>query len=320
MQTIWHRLKRPFFVLAPMENVTDTVFRRIVAHCGSPDLFFTEFINTEGLCSKGYDRIRKHLEFTKAERPIIVQIWGNKPEKFLEVAKIVSGMGFDGIDINMGCPVRKVVSRGSCSGLIRNPSLAKEIILATKEGAGGLPVSVKTRIGYRDIMTEEWIGFLLEQPIAALTIHGRTVKEMSKVPAHWEEIEKAVILRNQMKKDILIIGNGDVVSYKDGVDKYERYKVDGIMIGRGIFNNLWIFRDIDPETIGLEEKMRLLIDHISMFDEFWGTDKHYDVMKKFFKVYVSGFRDANAVRSELMQLGSAREAISHITQLLRLTI
>ena len=312
MQTIWHRLKKPFFALAPMENVTDTVFRRIVARCGRPDVFFTEFVSTDGLCSEGYERVRRHLEFTRAERPIIAQIWGTRPEKFLQAAKIVLDMGFDGIDINMGCPVRKIVSKGSCSGLIRNPSRACEIILATKEGAGGLPVSVKTRIGYRDIITEEWIGFLLEQPIEALTIHGRTVREMSKVPAHWEEIEKAVALRNQMKKDILIIGNGDVVSYKDAMDKYERYKVDGIMIGRGIFNNLWIFRDIDPTRIGHTDKMRLLIDHISLFDEVWGKNRPYDVMKKFFKVYISGFRDASEVRLELMQLRSAREAIAYI--------
>jgi nifR3 family TIM-barrel protein len=323
MKTIWHRLKKPFFALAPMENVTDTVFRRIVARCGRPDVFFTEFTSTDGLCSEGYERVRKHLEFTEEERPIIAQIWGTRPEKFLQAAKMVADMGFDGIDINMGCPVRKVVSRGSCSGLIRTPALAKEIILATKEGAGDLPVSVKTRIGYREIMTEEWIGFLLEQQIAALTIHGRTVREMSKAPAHWEEIGRAVILRNQMKKDILIIGNGDVVSLQDGMDKYERYKVDGIMIGRGIFNNLWIFRDVDPETIGLEERMRFLIDHISLFDEVWGKDRPFDVMKKFFKVYVTGFPNANAVRLEMMQLRSAGEAISYIKEnikLLKLTI
>lgn len=312
MNNIWDKLKKPFFALAPMENVTDTVFRRIVARCGRPDVFFTEFTSTDGLCSKGYARVRKHLEFTEEERPIIAQIWGNKPENFLQVAKMVAEMGFDGIDINMGCPVRKVVSRGSCSGLILTPDLAKEIIIATKEGAGDLPVSVKTRIGYREIETEKWIGFLLEQPIAALTIHGRTVKEMSKVPAHWDEIGKAVSLRNQMKKDVLVIGNGDVVSYKDGMEKCERYKVDGVMVGRGIFNNLWIFRDIDPETIGVEEKMRLMIDHISLFDEVWGKDRPFDVMKKFFKVYVSGFPNASEVRSEMMQLGSAREAIAYI--------
>ncbi len=312
MQTLWNRFKKPFFALAPMENVTDTVFRRIVARCGKPDIFFTEFTSTDGLCSKGYERVRKHLEFTDAERPIVAQIWGRRPEKFLQVAKMVADMGFDGIDINMGCPVRKVVSKGSCSGLIRNPSLAREIILATIEGAGNLPVSVKTRIGYKDIITEKWIGFLLEQPIAALTIHGRTVKEMSKVPAHWDEIGKAVQLRDQMKKDILIIGNGDIVSRLDAIDKYERFKVDGIMIGRGIFNNLWIFRDIDPNTIGNEEKLHLLIDHISLFEEVWGGDRPYDIMKKFFKVYISGFPNAGDVRLELMNLQTSKEAISYI--------
>ena len=312
MQTLWHSLKKPFFVLAPMENITDTVFRRIVARCGSPDIFFTEFTSTDGLCSKGYKRVKKHLEFTEAERPIIAQIWGRKPEKFFQAAKMVADMGFDGIDINMGCPARKIINKGSCSALILNPSLAREIILATIEGAGALPVSVKTRIGHKDIITEQWIGFLLEQPIVALTIHGRTVKEMSKVPAHWEEIGKAVQLRNQMKKEILIVGNGDIVSHADAMDKYERFKVDGIMIGRGIFNNLWIFRDIDPNTIGHEEKLRLLIDHISLFEKVWSGDRQYDVMKKFFKVYVSGFPNAGDVRLELMNLQTAKEAISYI--------
>ena len=318
MQTIWHRLKRPFFALAPMENVTDTVFRRIVARCGRPDVFFTEFVSTEGMCSKGYERVKRRLEFTDEERPIIAQIWGSKPEKFFKAAKMVASMGFDGIDINMGCPDRKIVGKGSCSGLIRTPSLAQEIILATKEGAGILPVSVKTRIGYKDIRTQEWIGFLLEQPIAAITIHARTVKEMSKVPAHWEEIEKAVLLKNQMKKDILIIGNGDVVSYKDAMAKYEHFKVDGIMIGRGIFDNLWIFRDLDPLKISHEEKLRLLINHISLFEKVWGTDKPYDVMKKFFKLYISDFPNATTLRSELMQSPTAKDAISYIqSQLLK---
>jgi tRNA-dihydrouridine synthase len=295
-----------------MENVTDTVFRQIVARCGKPDLFFTEFTSTDGICSEGFGRVKRHLEFTDIERPIIAQIWGSRPEKFFRTAQILVEMGFDGIDINMGCPERKIVSKGSCGGLIRNPSLAQEIIQATKEGAKSLPVSVKTRIGYAQIETEKWIGFLLEQDIAALTIHGRTVKEMSKVAANWEEIEKAVELRNQIKKDTMIIGNGDILTHEEGIEKCRKYKTDGVMIGRGIFHNLWIFNSIDPSTIPNTEKLQLLIDHISLFKEIWGDEKPFDIMKKFYKVYISDVANANTFRTQLMELRSSDETIAHI--------
>jgi tRNA-dihydrouridine synthase len=297
-----------------MENVTDTVFRRIVARCGGPDLFFTEFTNTEGLCSKGYERVRRNLEFTDAERPIIAQIWGNKPEYYFQTAKMLVKMGFDGIDINMGCPERKIVKNGSCGGLIRNPGLAREIIQATKEGAGSasrrIPVSVKTRIGLAKIETEEWTGFLLEQDIAALTVHGRTVKEMSKVPCHWDEIGKVVALRDQMKRDTFIVGNGDVLSREEGLEKCERYGVDGIMIGRGVFRNLWVFNTDDSPTPSYKEKLRLLIDHISLFRETWGQEKNFEIMKKFYKVYLSGSFEAN----ELMQMHKAEETVARVKE------
>jgi tRNA-dihydrouridine synthase len=310
-ESIWKRLKKPFFVLAPMENVTDTVFRRVVAGHGRPDLFFTEFTNTEGLCSKGFERVRKNLEFTEMERPIIAQIWGNKPEFYLKTSHLLVEMGFDGIDINMGCPERKIVKNGSCGGLIRNPGLAKEIIQATKEGAGDLPVSVKTRIGLGKIETEEWLGFLLEQNIAALTVHGRTVAEMSKVPCHWDEIGKAVGLRDKMKKDTLIVGNGDVLSRREGLEKCAEYGVDGIMIGRGIFKNLWVFREDSP-ALSYGERLQLLIDHIVLFNSTWGEDKNFEIMKKFYKVYLSGSFEENELRMELMAFRTAEDTIKRI--------
>ena len=260
MKNIWNTLEKPFLVQAPMEDVTDTVFRQIIAKCGKPDVFFTEFTNVEGMCSKGRDHVGRRLIFTSVERPIVAQIWGLDPSKFFETAKMVKDMGFDGIDINMGCPEKSVVKRGACAGLIHNPTLAKEIIEAVKKGAGDLPISVKTRIGIKEIETEVWIEFLLKQNLDALTVHGRTVKEMSDVPAHWDEIGKVVKLRDKLNVNTLIIGNGDIKSLDDALEKHKKYKVDGIMIGRGIFENLWIFdKKINPQNISSEAKLKLLI-------------------------------------------------------------
>ncbi len=311
---LWQELPTPFFVQAPMENVTDVVFREIIAFCGKPDVFFTEFTNTDGLCSKGKDAVAKRLLFTKNQRPIIAQIWGTNPDHYFQSSKMLVEMGFDGIDINMGCPERSIVSHGSCGGLIKNPQLAKEIIEATKQGSeNNLPISVKTRIGFNNIQTEEWCGFLLDQDIAALTIHGRTVREMSKVPAHWDEIAKVVTIRNEKKLKTKIIGNGDVENYQDAIAKKKMSGVDGIMIGRGIFTNLWIFNpDIDPETIPTEEKLQLLIRHIKLFDETLKGSKPFDLMKKFYKVYVSGMPNASEFRMELMEKKTPAETIAFL--------
>lgn len=311
METIWQKLPKPFFVLAPMENVTDTVFRQVIIKCGKPDIFFTEFTNVDGLISKGRDHVIHRLQFTEMERPLIAQIWGNNPEHYYQAVKIVKELKFDGVDINMGCPVNKVVSKGFCAGLIRNPALAKEIILATQEAAGDMPVSVKTRIGYDRIQTTEWIEFLLTTKPAAITIHARTAAEMSKVPAHWEEIGKAVELRNKMKSETLIIGNGDVHSHTDGMNKCNQYHVDGIMIGRGVFNNLWIFnKNIDPQSITHTQKIKLLIEHIQLFNAVWGKKKNPEILKKFYKVYVAGVPDAVEFRSLLMDCKTADETIT----------
>lgn len=317
MKNIWLSLKRPFLVQAPMENVTDSVFRQIIGKAGKPDLFFTEFTNTDGLLSKGYDKVSKRLQFTEIERPIIAQIWGNKPESYFEVAKLITTLGFDGIDINMGCPDHAIVARGSCGGLIQNPTLAKEIIQATKEGAKSasrrIPVSVKTRIGYSKIQTEEWIGFLLTQDIAALIVHGRTVKEMSKVPAHWDEIGKVVSLRNEMNCKTIIIGNGDVETYQEAMEKAKEYGLDGIMIGRGIFHNLWIFNpSLSPEKISPEEKLKMLIEHLTLFDNTWGKNRNFDIMKKFYKIYLSGSHEANELRLKLMEFGNAKDTLEYL--------
>lgn len=295
--------------MAPMADVTDTAFRQVVLSCGKPDVLFTEFVSCDGLCSeKGRPKLIPHLAFKENERPIVAQFFGATPENFYKCAQLAVELGFDGIDINMGCPSGKIVKHDSGAGLILNPELAKEIIRETKRGAGGLPVSVKTRIGYNKIITEEWVSHLIEAEPASITIHGRTMKEMSKVPAHWDEIGKAAVLCR--KAGIPIIGNGDVMTYAEGIKKAEEYGLDGIMVGRGIFSNPWFFDPtIDPETKTKEERIGLMLKHIKLFSELWGKDKHFDVMKKFFKIYISGWEGAKELRVELMKAKNEEDVL-----------
>lgn len=310
MKNIWQDLPRPFFVLAPMEDVTDTVFRRLIADCGRPDLFFTEFTSVEGLESAGREKVIHRLRYTEEERPLIAQIWGITPENYFQSAKLAREMGFNGLDINMGCPVPKIIKQGACSALITNPTLAGEIIAAAKEGAGDMPVSVKTRIGFNEVITEEWTGFLLEQDIAALSVHGRTVKQMSKVDANWEEIAKVVKLRNQMNITTPIIGNGDVTSYQQGLEYVDKYGVDGVMIGRGVFQNPWIFNpDKDIELVTLLERLQLMQKHVQMFQQEWEGEKHMAILKKFFKIYLQSFPGASDYRVKYMEATTYEEVL-----------
>ncbi len=315
--TIWETLQKPILILAPMEDVTDTVFRRIICSCGRPDLFFTEFTNVDGLASKGNDIVAQRLLFTSEEKPLIAQIWGKNPEHFYHAAQRLAQMGFDGIDINMGCPESSVIKNGCCAALINNRSLAIDIILATKEGAGTLPVSIKTRIGFDTIITEDWISFLLSQDIAALTVHGRTAKELSQVPAHWEEIRKAVKIRNAMRKSTLIIGNGDVASKEEAIEKSNLYGVDGAMIGRGIFKNPYLFGNADQwKKATIKERMYLLKRHLELFTSVWGNRKHFAVMKKYVKIYITDFPQASDIREQLMIYDTARDMIKYIEEFL----
>lgn len=315
--TIWDTLEKPIFILAPMEDVTDMVFRQILLQTGRPALFFTEFTNVDGMFSKGSEHVTKRLKFLPIEKPLIAQIWGMKPENFYKAAKQLGEMGFDGIDLNMGCPQHDVTSHGACSALIKNHTLATEIIRATQEGArstvsgqADLPVSVKTRIGFSTIQTEEWIGFLLTHNLPALTVHGRTVKEMSKVPAHWDEIGKSAQLRNDLAPETLIIGNGDVMSIPEAEEKAKQYNLDGIMIGRGIFHNAWLFDPtVDPSTKTLKERIQILYNHVKLYNNTWGTTKHYPPLKKYFKIYLSGFDGASEVRTKFMETNTPEEGL-----------
>lgn len=306
----WQELDQPFFILAPMDDVTDVVFRQIVAQTASPDVFMTEFVSTDGLLSPGRERVMEKLRLEEnPTKPVVAQIWGSDPEKYFQVAKDLASSGFAGIDINMGCPEKGIVARGCCGGLIGNYKLAGEIIDATKSGAGNLPVSVKTRIGLNSIITEEWAGFLLKQDIAALTIHARTVREMSKVPAHWDEIAKVVILRDQICSQTVIIGNGDVENRAHGLEKIAESGADGIMIGRGIFHDIFAFADNLTERTQ-EERLTILRNHLDLYEATWKNEKSFQILKKFFKIYVSGWYGAAELRNQLMETTTPAEVRS----------
>jgi len=312
---IWDKLAQnsPFFILAPMDDVTDTSFRQLVAEVAAPDVFFTEFASVDGLQSPGRSNVMQKLKFTEHERPLIAQIWGLNPENFYKTAQEISEMGFDGIDLNMGCPTPVVTKKGACSALINNPTLAAEIIDATKRGAGDLPVSVKTRIGFKTAITEEWCGFLLEQGITTLTVHGRTAKELSKVPNHWDEIGKVVELRDSMKIETYIVGNGDVLSREEGLAKADHYSLDGIMIGRGIFKDPYVFSKTDKSK-DRNDLLKMYAKHIDLFEEAWGAAKNPATLKKFAKMYINGFEGASEIRAEAMfcrDLSGLREVVRH---------
>lgn len=312
-ESVWEKLPSGFLALAPMEDVTDTVFRQIICEAGRPDLFFSEFTNADGICSRGYEKVAYRLKYEAGERPIVAQIWGKNPEKFCGAAEKIASLGFDGIDINLGCPVKDVVKSGACSAMIftgqreedeRRRKQVEEIVEAVKKGAGKLPVSVKTRIGQKQIVTAEWIGFLLGLPLAAITIHGRTAAEESRVAAHWDEIKKAVELKGEMKSKIVIVGNGDVGTKAEAEERRRESGVDGVMIGRGAFENPWIFSQHVPSR---EERANMYLKHIQKFEEVWTGKKNWMVVKKFARTYISGWDGASEVREKIVRAGTLGE-------------
>lgn len=306
----WTSLKKPLFILAPMDDVTDTVFRRIVADCARPDVFFTEFVSVDGMRSPGREAVKQKLQFTEHEMPLVAQIWGLDPDNYRTVAAELAEQGYAGIDINMGCPAPVVIKNGACSALIKNRPLAADIIAATKEGAGGkMPVSVKTRIGFERIDTT-WTDFLLEQGIDALTVHGRTTKEMSKVPNHWDVIEQVRKSRDAIAPDTLVIGNGDILTRMEGQQKIEDYGLDGVMVGRGIFQDPFFFAEDSPwQEYDREQKLALYRRHIELFLETWGGQKNPASLKKFAKVYVHAFDGASDLRARLMTANDAHDLL-----------
>lgn len=308
MNNFWQDLPRPFFILAPMEAVTDVVFRHVVASAASPDIFFTEFTNASSYCSPaGIHSTRGRLTFTPDEQPMVAQIWGNKPEQFAQMSMGLKEMGFSGIDINMGCPDKSVVKGGAGSALIRTPELAAELIAAAKES--GLPVSVKTRLGYSSPEEwKEWLTHILKQDVVNLSIHLRTRKEMSKVDAHFELIPEIKKLRDEIAPGTLLTINGDIKNRQHGLELAQKYGVDGIMIGRGIFTNPFAFEE-EPKEHSKEDLIGLLNTHLNLFDKYSSElePRKFEPLKRFFKIYIRDFPGASELREQLMHTKTTDE-------------
>src|SRR3989344_5348750 len=316
-QGFWGKLKKPIIGLAPMDGVTDAPMRFITAKYGKPDVIFTEFVSAEGLrrvtdgnklSLASRNSLLRHLKFDEIERPVVAQLFGGDPTAFLEVAKLIVKMGFDGVDINMGCPARKVAGRGEGAGLINNPQLAGEIISAVKgavtqchrDTGKQIPVSVKTRIGY-DQPDPEWWKFLASQNLAAVTVHGRTFKQLYQGKADWEAIARAATLIKQ--SNTIFLGNGDVESIADAKEKIEKYGVDGVLIGRAAQGNPWVFRGVG---VNKEEKLKVALEHSRKFEEIFPEDRFF-IMRKHLAWYARGFAGASELRQKLVMTNSADE-------------
>ena len=305
----WLDLPKPFFILAPMEDVTDVVFRHVISEAARPDVFFTEFTNTVSYCHpEGRDSVRGRLTFTEDEQPIVAHIWGDQPEFFREMSIDMKKLGFKGIDLNMGCPVPNVATKGKGAGLIRRPDMAAEIIQAAK--AGGLPVSVKTRLGYVNVDEwRDWLGHIFKQDIANLSIHLRTKKEMSKADAHWELIPEIKKLRDEIAPNTLLTINGDIPDRATGLKLVEQYGVDGVMIGRGVFTNPFAFEK-EPREHSVEEFINLLFLQLDLHDKYEKEigPRPFKPLHRFFKIYIRGFSGASELRNQLMSTKSTEEA------------
>ena len=363
--------------MAPMDDVTDTVFRQIIVSCAVPDVFFTEFVNVDGLQSPGREKLLHKLRFSSKEKPILVQLWGKNPENFHKTARQiadgsildeinwltrrsgsskmlgndeertsrtsgtvsefrkkmtkqftesdggVSGSareqavatstsgGFAGVDLNFGCPVRVVMKNGCGAIMINNRELVGEIIQATREAVGDhFPVSVKTRLGLKEV-DYSWFEFLLKQKLNMLTIHGRTASELSKVPADWGAIGKIRELRDKLSSSTLIVGNGDVMTRAQGLKFAAKYSLDGIMIGRGVFSDPYVFSESSPWlTMSKEEKIGLYKNHVQLFGRTWkNNERKVKTLNKFCKIYINGFDGAKELREKLMKASSAEEIL-----------
>ncbi len=301
--------KRPFFSLAPMEAVTDTIFRRVVEKAGAPDVYFTEFTNASSMIHpKAKFSVQGRLAVAENETQPVAQIWGSRPEDIAGAAKLLPDMGYRAVDLNMGCPDPTVVKNGAGSDLIRHQDLAAQLVSAAKES--GLPVSVKTRLGFYDPMEfRDWLPVILQQDVAVLTVHLRSRKEMSKAPAHFELIDEIVAMRDAIAPNTLLQINGDIKSRAEGEALAKVHPgVDGIMIGRGIFENPYAFEE-SPRQHTLEESIALLKLQLDLFDEVNATvtPKHFEALKRYFKIYLRGFAHASALRQMLMETHATDE-------------
>ncbi len=328
----WQQLPKPVFVLAPMADVTDVAFRRMIAKCsahtrsdgtvGGPDVMWTEFVSADGLIRatpEGKAKLMADLLYCEEERPIVAQLFSSHPEYMEQAARLCKELGFDGIDINMGCPDKSIEKQGCGSAMIKTPEVAQAVIEAAKRGGDGLPVSVKTRLGYNKDELETWLPFLLKAEPAAITVHARTRKEMSKVPARWERVARAVEIRDALKSTTLILGNGDALSLEDAQAKVEATGADGVMLGRAIFGNPWLFHPTkDLSNVSLEERFVAVVEHTKLFEELL-PHKNFAVMKKHYKAYINGFEGAHELRNELMELSSSEEMAQKLNAFLMST-
>jgi nifR3 family TIM-barrel protein len=304
----WGKLDKPIFALAPMANVTDAAFRRVIAKYGKPDIMWTEFVSADGLVlapEEGRRKLLLDLEYTEAERPIVAQFFTSSSEHMKKAAELAAELGFDGIDINMGCPDKSIEKQGAGAALMKNPPLAREVIRAAQEGAPDLPISVKTRIGYNRPELEAWLPEILKEDPVAVTIHARTRKEMSKVPARWDFVKRAVEIRDERGSQALILGNGDVANLEEAHQRIKETACDGAMLGRAIFGNPWLFAPSkQPEPAG---RLKVLVEHTELFEELLMPVKSFAIMKKHFKAYVNGFDGAAELRAKLMETNRAQE-------------
>ncbi len=308
----WAKLEKPLFVLAPMADVTDCAFRQMIAKYsrhgeegGGPDVFWTEFVSADGLCSAGREVLLRDFVFTNKEHPIVAQIFSSNPENMRKTAELIAELGFDGIDINMGCPDKSIEKQGSGAAHMKDIKHAQEVIRAAMAGAPHLPVSVKTRIGYNKENLEEWIGAILETKPAVITVHARTRKEMSLVPADWDYVARAVKLAEGT--GTLILGNGDVQSLLDAKGRINATGAHGAMIGKAIFGKPWFFDRDRTEEPSLKEKFEIMIEHTHLYEKLLGDIKSFSIMKKHYKAYVNGFDGAKELRVELMEAKNADE-------------
>lgn len=322
MKNFWNDISKPLIVLAPMADVTDVAFRKMIAKYGKPDVMWTEFVSADGLAlapkepqEEGkmapYDILVGDLRYDEGERPIVAQIFSGKPEHMEKAAKIVQDLGFNGLDINMGCPVA-TIQKQECGASLTKESewpRARALIRAAKKGAPKIPVSVKTRLGYNhDSLDEGWLEQLLAEEPAVVTLHARTKKEMSKVPAHWDRIKRAVEIRDSLGSHTLIIGNGDVETPEQAIERTKETGCDGVMIGRGIFGKPWLFKDLDSvkkgdevdREVDIKDRLEYLVEHTKLFEQHLGY-KNFAIMKKHYKAYCEGFPGAKELRITLME-------------------
>jgi nifR3 family TIM-barrel protein len=331
MKNFWQDLKKkraqtgePIMTLAPMADVTDAAFRCIIAKYGKPDVMWTEFVSADGLIRatpEGKKKLLRDLLYDESERPIVAQLFSSNPEYMYGAAKLVREMGFDGLDINMGCPDRGIEKQGAGAAMMKNARRAREVLRAALEGVadGGeaIPVSVKTRIGYNKNELETWLPELLAEKPAAIIVHGRTRKEMSDVPARWEHVKRAVEIRNEMGSETLILGNGDLADLEDARAKAKETGADGMMFGRAIFGNPWLFNpNVNTKNVSVEEKLRVMVEHAKLFEKLLGGIKNFAVMKKHFKAYVKGFDGAGELRVKLMETDNAVEVEKIVNEFL----